>query len=142
MAQAQVALVQVQAAPVQAQVAAVVPVTALLVPAVRVLETVVEQAPGAAVVTAQAVAPGAVGLLVMVVVVLEVARGVACREEFSYPTVRQELLSGRREWRWMRICDGRGYSGAESRGRSSRCKPTRGLHPRQVRQRLRTRNRR
>ena len=53
------------------------------------------------------------------------------RREFSYPTVRQELLSGRREWRWMRICDGRGCSGAESRGRSSRCKPTRRPHLRQ-----------
>jgi hypothetical protein len=40
-------------------------------------------------------------LLVVTVQALVVCRLIVapCREEFSYPTVRQELLSGRREWR-------------------------------------------
>jgi hypothetical protein len=79
-----------------------------------------------------------VKVVVWAAVVLMVALRVValCRVVFSYPTVRQELLSGRREWRWMRSCDGRGLSGAESRGQSSRCKPRRRPHPRQVRQPL------
>jgi hypothetical protein len=59
---------------------------------------------------AQVVVALRVEVVVSAAVVLMVAlRLVAlCRVVFSYPTVRQQLLSGRREWRWMRSCDGRG----------------------------------